>query len=98
MIDTETDSTDATASLIRRLARPHSSGGTVIERAVILAEGAKSAEILRWIADHDGVAESTALSERRHGLHGRRATEPRQDTPPKRFVLPANAFASVPGS
>src|SRR5690348_8020038 len=98
MTETATSSTDQTATLIRRLARPHASGGMVIERSVILAEGAKSAAILRWIADHDGVGESTAPSARGQGLHGARATDPRQEAPPRRFVLPARAFPTPSGS
>ncbi len=97
MTETAMDSTDATAVLIRRLARPNASGGLVIERSVILAEGAKSAAILRWIADHDGVAESSASSARRPGLHGPRGTDPRRDAPPRRYVLPADAFTAGSG-
>lgn len=92
MSTTARDSTDQTAALVRRLARPNSSGGMVIERSVILAEGARSAAILRWIADHDGVPASTASSAPGAGLHGPRASDPRQDAPPRRYVLPAHAF------
>src|SRR6202034_1043690 len=53
-------SADAVGAVVRRLARPHASGGTVIERSVIIAEGSGSAAILSWIADHHGVADSTA--------------------------------------
>jgi len=98
MTETATCATDQTASLIRRLARPHVSGGMVIERSVILAEGARSAAMLRWIADHDGVGESTARPGRGQGLHGPRANDPRQDAPPRRFVLPAGAFPTASGS
>ena len=98
MTETATDSTDATAVLIRRLARPDAAGALVIERSVILAEGSKSAAILRWIADHDGVAQSTASSAGRPGgLHGPRANDPRQDAPPRRYVLPADAFPTGSG-
>jgi hypothetical protein len=90
--------TEETAAVVRRLARPHASGGMVIERSVILAEGANSAAILNWIAEHDGIADSTAPSTRGHGLHGSRANAPPQDAPPRRFVLPARAFLSAPGS
>ena len=38
---------DEVRALVTRLARPHSSGGDVIERSVILAEGAASAELSR---------------------------------------------------
>jgi hypothetical protein len=90
--------TDAIADLVRRLARPHDSGGMVIERSVIIAEGANSAAIMSWISDHDGIADSTAASTRSHGLHGPRANAALQAEPPRRFVLPARAFAASPGS
>jgi hypothetical protein len=74
------------------LARPHSSGGTVIERSVILAEGDDCAAILTWIADHDGVGDSTAAPARSAGLHGSREAVAANAGPARRFVLPANAF------
>jgi hypothetical protein len=98
MTETATDATDVTATLVRRLARPHVSGGMVIERSVILAEGANSAAIMSWISDHGGVAESTASSTRSRGLHGPRASDPRADAPARRFVLPAQAFPAELGS
>jgi hypothetical protein len=94
---TETE-TDETAAVVRRLARPHASGGTVIERSVILAEGANSAAILGWISEHGGVADFTAPSTRGNGLHGLRASPPRPDTPARRFVLPAGVFEPAPNS
>jgi len=77
---------------VRRLARPHSSGGMVIERSVILAEGSDSAAILTWISDHDGVADSTAATARGTGLHGLRVEAAASAGPARRFVLPARAF------
>jgi hypothetical protein len=77
---------------VRRLARPHSSGGTVIERSVILAEGDDCAAILSWIADHDGVGDSTVAPARSVGLHGSRETVGASAGPARRFVLPAHAF------
>ena len=88
--------TDETAALVRRLARPHPSGGMVIERSVILAEGANSAAIMTWISEHDGVADSTAPSTNSYGLHGPRANAPLQAAPAQRFVLPARAFLAAP--
>jgi hypothetical protein len=87
-------SNDAIGALVRRLARPHPSGGVVIERSVILAEGSRSKEILGWIAAHDGVADSTTVGRRKLGLHGAYvATDVGvQDVPARRFVLPARAF------
>jgi hypothetical protein len=65
----------------------------VIERSVILAEGADSAAILSWITDHDGVADSTeASSARSTGLHGPRETVAVHASPARRFVLPVHAF------
>ncbi len=90
--------TDAIADLVRRLARPHDSGGMVIERSVILAEGANSAAIMSWISDHDGIGESTAASTRSHGLHGPRANASLQAEPPRRFVVPARAFVTASGA
>ncbi len=82
-------------ALVRRLARPHSSGGDVVERAALLASGSDFAAVLAWITDHAGVAEVMAPEAPRSGLHGPRvglsgATEPRT---PLRFVLPAGALA-----
>ncbi len=88
--------TDAVGAVVRRLARPHASGGTVIERSVIIAEGSDSGAILSWISAHRGVADSTAgaAAVRSTGLHGSRADDVagRDGGPPRRFVLPADAF------
>jgi len=88
----DTVPTDSIGVLVKRLARPHASGGMVIERSVILAEGTGSAAILTWISDHDGVADSTAASSRSGGLHGSRTTVGGAVGPARRFVLPARAF------
>jgi len=87
-------SPDAIGALVRRLARPHSSGGMVIERSVIIAEGARSKEILGWISAHDGVADATVVTRPSSGLHGPKltASPAAQDAPARRFVLPARAF------
>jgi hypothetical protein len=81
--------------LLKRLARPHSSGGDVVERAALLASGSDFPTVMRWISDHAGVPEAVAPEALRRGLHGQRlglsdATEPRT---PLRFVLPAGALA-----
>jgi hypothetical protein len=77
------------------LARPHRSGGEVIERAAILAEGAGSAAVIAWITAHAGVPEAVADSAPRHGLHGARLDnrDGAQARTPLRFVLPAGALA-----
>jgi hypothetical protein len=82
------------SALVTRLARPHASGGFVIERAAILAEGAEFPAIMEWIIAHAGEPETTPSATPRHGLHGSRvndsgATESRA---PLRFVLPAGAL------
>jgi hypothetical protein len=87
---------DETGALVRRLARPHPSGGLVIERSVILAEGANSSAILSWISKHDGVADSTVPAARSRGLHGARVDPPPLAGPAQRFVLPARAFQPTP--
>lgn len=84
--------TDAISARVKRLARPHSSGGTVIERSVILAEGDDSAAILSWISAHEGVADSSVAPARSTGIHGLRETARTNDGPARRFVLPAHAF------
>lgn len=83
-----------TRALVKRLARPHPSGGDVVERAALLASG-DFAAAMAWIADHGGVAEAMVSGAPRRGLHGPRlslsgGTEPRT---PLRFVLPAGALA-----
>lgn len=85
---------DETGARVRRLARPHASGGMVIECSVILAEGAGSAAMLTWIADHDGVADSTQAHQPSTGLHGLRAVSGSRQSAGaiRRFVLPAAAF------
>jgi hypothetical protein len=87
---------DAIRELVTRLARPHPSGGEVIERAGILAAGADSAVVMAWIADHDGVPEAAAAAPGSSGLHGARlgGRGAQSATPvPLRFVLPAGALA-----
>ena len=87
---------DAICELVKRLARPHPSGGDVIERAGILAAGADSAAVMAWIVAHDGVPEAAAASAPSSGLHGARlggrGAEPATPAP-LRFVLPAGALA-----
>jgi hypothetical protein len=85
---------DATLALVRRLARPHRSGGHVIERAAILAEGANFPAVMEWIVAHAGVPESDVSPVQRGGLHGgRRDGGSGSPRPPLRFVLPPGALA-----
>ena len=82
-------------ALLKRLARPHSSGGDVVERAALLASGCDFPAVMAWIAHHAGVAEAMAAVAPRRGLHGppiglSDGAEPRT---PLRYVLPAGALA-----
>ena len=85
---------DQILALVKRLARPHASGGAVIERAAILAEGADFVSVMAWIADHDGRPEATAAASATHGLHGSRLTDTgtEQRRTPLRYVLPAGTL------
>jgi hypothetical protein len=86
---------DEIRSVVKRLSRPHPSGGEVIERAAILAAGGDFQGILAWIVAHDGKAEVELPAAAKGGLHGSRL-EYRiggDAPPPSRFVLPAGAFA-----
>jgi hypothetical protein len=85
---------DEICAVVRRLARPHASGGEVIERSVILAEGSESAAIMTWILEHSGVADSTTAGISKGGLHASREQTGLggQGRPPLRFILPAGAF------
>ena len=85
---------DQILALVKRLARPHASGGAVIERAAILAQGADFGSVMAWIADHDGQPEATVAAGSTSGLHGSRlnngGTEQRRA--PLRYVLPAGTL------
>lgn len=86
---------DAIRTLVTRLARPHRSGGTVIERAAILAEGADFAAVMAWIVARGGEAEEAVAASSNGGLHGGRLNQrgPTQAPLPLRFVLPPGALA-----
>jgi hypothetical protein len=84
----------AIRSLVTRLGRSHPSGGTVVERAAIVAEGADSRAVVTWIVDHGGTPEVAVPTSHRRGLHGALmhpggGSEPRA---PSRYVLPAGAL------
>jgi hypothetical protein len=86
---------DAIRTLITRLSRPHASGGAVIERAAILAEGADSAAVLTWIAAHAGEPEDLAPRVSGRGLHSARLRDNDGADPrtPLRYVLPPGALS-----
>jgi hypothetical protein len=85
---------DAIRALVIRLARAHPSGGTVIERAAIVAEGADSEAVMTWIVAHGGRPEARVETSTRHGLHGSRLHDSGESAPrtASRFVLPAGAL------
>ena len=84
---------DAIRTLVTRLSRPHPSGGDVIERAAILAEGAESAAILTWIAAHAGEPEDLVSGTSARGLHNARNDRGRATSRmPLRYVLPPGAL------
>ena len=85
---------DAILALVTRLARPHVSGGEVIEHAAILAEGGDFQAVIAWIASHDGQPEARVPTGSTRGLHGSRLNGPAGDhsRPPLRFVLPAGTL------
>jgi len=90
MIDDET-----IRKLVTRLSRQDQSGGRVIERAAILAEGADSQSILAWILAHDGQPEAPAPALARGGLHGGRLNGRGEmnASAPRRYVLPPDALS-----
>jgi len=80
--------------LVTRLSRPHSSGGTVIERAAILAAGTNFPAVIDWIESHSGTPETTDPASRGGGLHGSRlsGSDGAATKAPLRYVLPAGAL------
>lgn len=85
----------AIRALVARLSRPHRSGGHVIERSSILAEGDGSADVLAWITDHDGTPEAAvAPRDAQRGLHGAHFHDrgAAQAPVPRRYVLPPGAL------
>jgi hypothetical protein len=86
------DDDSAIRAVVERLARRHPSGGVVIERAAILAEGADCAAVVAWITARGGVAEAAVTSAKGGGLHGPRLSDRASHSPPARYVLPAGAL------
>jgi len=86
---------DAIRALVKRLSRRHRSGGQVIERAAILAAGANSTAVLRWIAAHAGEPEELAPVTTGRGLHAARLNDGRgaDGRTPLRYVLPPGALS-----
>jgi hypothetical protein len=96
--DGEDAPTEDIQALVARLSRPHRSGGRVIERAAIMAEGGNSAAILDWLSAAEWLPEDdVAVSAHRAGsggLHGMRRESERgraQAQAPRRYVSPPGA-------
>ena len=84
---------DAIRALVIRLSRRHRSGGKVIERAAILADGADADAVVGWIVAHAGQPEVNATTPVSRGLHGARlAPTGGAARAPARYVLPAGAL------
>jgi hypothetical protein len=81
-------------ALVKRLSRPHSSGGDVVERAALLAAGSDFTAAMAWITEHAGVPETMLPQAPRRGLHGARLgiSDSEEQRIPLRFVLPAGAL------
>jgi len=82
---------DEIRPVVARLARPHRSGGRVIERAAILAEGTNSTAIMAYITAHDWepeADEAAPSSGAGFGLHAARREEQRATSrrAPRRYV------------
>ena len=83
---------DAIRELLGRLARPHRSGGRVVERASVLAAGADFDVVMAWILEHGGEAEAMAAPKVSRGLHDRASATSGKAPTPLRFILPASAL------
>ena len=90
-ITPEADHDDEIRELVARLSRPHRTGGRVIERATLLAEGSDFTAVMAWIEAHGGEAEVAAAPRSSGGLHSARLTAP-ADATPLRFIVPAAAL------
>jgi len=86
---------DEVRAAVMRLSRPHASGGRTIERAAILASGAQSGAMLRWIEAHAAEPEARVPVAAGRGLHSARLSERAgADTrKPLRYLLPPDALS-----
>jgi hypothetical protein len=86
---------DAIRALVARLARPHRSGGRVIERASLMAEGADFTAVMAWVEAHGGEAEVPKVAKAPRGLHSPRQSTDGDTAPlPLRFIVPDAAFTA----
>ncbi len=89
---------DAIRAVVKRLARPHPSGGDVVERSMILAEGGDFAALITWITAHAGVPDASTAAAPKQGLHGLYGSRVGGNAaaaarPPLRYVLPAGVLS-----
>jgi hypothetical protein len=95
---TETDVSggreDEIRSLVTRLGRPDPSGGTVVERAAIMAAGVDFTAVIAWIVAHGGEPEARVAVATGGGLHSARVDRNggAGSQTPRRYVLPADAL------
>jgi hypothetical protein len=90
----EPSANDPIRAVVTRLSRPHRSGGTVIERAAILAEGRESTAIFTWITAHAGEPEAATPAAPARGLYGSGfGGGVTASHGPARYVLPPGALA-----
>ena len=85
----ESPDDDAIRGVVVRLSRPHRSGGRVIERASLLADGSDFGAVIAWIEAHGGKPETPPIPRSQGGLHSSRSAAPADPTP-LRFILPAS--------
>ena len=86
---------DDIRTLVTRLSRPHPSGGKVVERAAILAEGTDSSAILRWIVAHGEAEDLAPVAAGSGGLHSARGHDSGATKAPLRYVLPPGALSTT---
>lgn len=85
---------EAIRRLVARLARPHRSGGHVVEGTAIRAEGPDFDAVEAWILARGGKPEEAPKRPERRGLYATRFvdTDAEQNLATARYVLPAGAL------
>src|SRR4051812_33035357 len=84
----------AVRAIVTRLSRASASGEVVIERAAIMAEGARSHAIISWILAHGGRPGASAPHAPARGLHGARSSgDLGRSSPSSHYVLPADILS-----
>ena len=83
--------------VVRRLARKTPSGGHVIERAAVLAEGSHFSDIEAWILKSGGRPEGPddASADGGISMHGARSNRIRDEVVPVRYLLPPGALPTA---